>query len=163
MGYSNKFDAWMIKVALGLSLTGLLMTGGCHINESEPPQSVVKTNSPQSGESAPLPSAQPESQNSSTLQAVSSQENASSSGAATACQRELAALSKINPSKYAAQKDVFENLLKSASVYSTVREDVNPDTKDMMDTLYKYKTQKICNDIQQAINESLIARGENVK
>ncbi|WP_312980176.1 hypothetical protein [Atlantibacter sp.] len=166
MGYSDKLNTWMMRLLLGLPLTGLLITGGCHLNESAPPDTTtenVQPTQPGKSVSTRLPSAKLESQTPSTVNNDPYQESSSSNGAATVCQRELAALSKINPAKYAAQKVVFDNLLKSASVYSTVRNDVNPDTKDIMDTLYKYKTQKICNDIEQAINDSLIARGENVK
>ncbi|MBB3324125.1 MULTISPECIES: hypothetical protein [unclassified Atlantibacter] len=165
MGYSDKLSAWMMKSLLSLPLTGLFIVSGCHFNESEPPKTAVTVQSPQpsNGVSTPLPSAKLESQTTATAESETYRESSSSTGTATVCQRELAALSKINPAKYATQKGVFDNLLKSVSVYSTVRDDVNPGTKDIMDTLYKYKTQKICNDIQQAINESLIARGENVK
>lgn len=165
MGYSDKLSTWMIKLLLSLPLTGLLITSGCQLNESEPPKSTVtmQPTQPAKGVSTPLPSAKIESPSTTHSESDAYRESSASNGTATICQRELAALSKINPAKYAAQKGVFENLLRSASVYSTVRDDVNPGTKDIMDTLYKYKTQKICNDIQQAINESLIARGENVK
>ncbi len=141
-----------------MSLAALFLLTGCHSNKGNLAQASPEASSP--AQLVPAPSEEALSPNApSTLE----NEDASAKGSATICQHELAALAKINPAKYATQKVVFDNLLKSASVYSMVRSDVNADTKDIMDTLYKYKTQKICNDIEQAIHDSLIARGENVK
>ena len=90
-------------------------------------------------------------------------ENNTSDGAATQCQRELLALSKVNPAAYAEKKQAFDTLLRNASVYSAVRDDINAQTKDTLDSLYKYKTQKLCSDIEQAIQQGLISRGEGVR
>ncbi|WP_312311644.1 hypothetical protein [Atlantibacter sp.] len=158
MGYFYKSGECFMKRAVSLSLAGIFLLTGCHNNKGaldhvNPEKTSTVQGVPAPSEQTLAPSAP------SSLES----EDASATGSATICQHELAALAKINPAKYATQKVVFDNLLKSASVYSMVRSDVNADTKDIMDTLYKYKTQKICNDIEQAIHDSLIARGENVK
>ena len=82
---------------------------------------------------------------------------------ATPCQQELLALSKVNQTAYAQRKASSDNLLASASVYTNIRGDISEDTRTTMDALYKYKTQKLCSDIEQSVRQSLINRGENVK
>lgn len=161
MAYINQSNKYNRTIMPALSVTVLLWLSGCQSHEPETVSNV--TPAPQQhSNSTPLSSAQiAPAEASLTDPAINT--DTPSSGTATVCQHELAALSKINPAKYAAQKAIFDNLLKSASLYSTVREDVNAQTKDTMDTLYKYKTQKICNDIEQAIHESLVSRGESVK
>jgi hypothetical protein len=84
-------------------------------------------------------------------------------GEATACQRELLALSKVSQSAYSQKKAAFDALLSSASVYTSVRGDIGSQTRETMDALYKYKTQKLCSDIEQSVRQSLISRGENFK
>lgn len=86
-----------------------------------------------------------------------------SEGIVMTCQRELVALSKINQQLYMQKKSVFDELLASASAYASVRGEISVQTKDTLDALYKYKTQKICNDIEQSIRQALISRGENFK
>ncbi|MER5005729.1 hypothetical protein [Atlantibacter hermannii] len=161
MNLLNRINEWFVKTAFLFSLgCGLLVTG-CHNNEV--------ANSERLNETAANPVlVTPPSQTGMTQNAAYSastptEDKDMAQGTATVCQHELAALAKINPAKYASQKALFDNLLKSASVYSSVREDVNPETKDIMDTLYKYKTQRLCGDIQKAVHESLIARGESLK
>lgn len=82
-------------------------------------------------------------------------------GTASLCQRELIALSKVNKNTYAKKKGEFDSLLSSASVYTSVRDEIGGQTRDTMDALYKYKTQKLCNDIEQSVREALISKGEN--
>lgn len=79
------------------------------------------------------------------------------------CQSELASLQKINPAVYAAKKASFDNLVRNASVYTSVRGDINIQTKDTLDALYKYKTNQMCGDIERAVMDGLIRRGESVK
>lgn len=79
------------------------------------------------------------------------------------CQSELASLKTINPQAYAVRKDYFNRLVNSVSVYSSVRGEVNTQTKNTLDALYKYKTNYICSDIERDVLEGLIHRGESVK
>lgn len=164
MGRIDKLNKWIMKLMPILSLAGGVAISGCQSNASEAPATMsggVSQTSLNQNASSPLPSAKlmpatPE---------LDENEGANTAlqGSATVCQYELVALSKINPEKYATQKAKFESLLKSASVYSSVRDDINLQTKDIMDSLYKYKTQKICNEIEHDIHDSLISRGEGVK
>ena len=84
-------------------------------------------------------------------------------GEVSTCQRELLALSKVNPRLYTHKKAAFDDLLAKASVYTGVRNDIGSQTKDTLDALYKYKTQKLCSDIEQSVRQSLINSGENIK
>lgn len=84
-------------------------------------------------------------------------------GPVNACQNELAALAKISPREYAAKKTVFDNLLNSASVYTSVRGQINDQTQEAMDALYKYKVQQVCSDIQYSVMQGLMQRGESLQ
>jgi len=79
------------------------------------------------------------------------------------CQRELIALSKVNQRSYAQKKAEFDLLLSRASVYTSVRDEIGAQTKDTMDALYKFKTQKLCSDIEIAVRQSLLSTGESIK
>ncbi len=79
------------------------------------------------------------------------------------CQRELSALRKINADMYEKRRAAFSGLLKNVSVYSSLREDINSQTKETVDALYKYKTQKLCHDIEQDLQQALISHGENLQ
>ncbi|WP_297203753.1 hypothetical protein [uncultured Pluralibacter sp.] len=79
------------------------------------------------------------------------------------CQKELTSLKKINPMIYASKKASFDELVRNASVYTSVRSDIDVQTKSTMDALYKYKTNQICDQIQRAVMAVLISRGESVK
>ncbi|OMQ20485.1 hypothetical protein BMI79_18280 [Serratia oryzae] len=79
------------------------------------------------------------------------------------CQSELASLQSVNPKAYAAKKAYFDSLVRNASVYSAVRGDVNTQTKDTLDALYKYKTNQVCAEIERDVLNGLIRRGESVK
>ncbi|WP_127353656.1 hypothetical protein [Enterobacter bugandensis] len=85
------------------------------------------------------------------------------SGPVQTCMRELISLSKVNPQAYSEKKRVFDGLMKNATVYSTVRGNISDSTRDMMDALYKYKTQKICDDIEHSVQQALVEHGENIK
>lgn len=79
------------------------------------------------------------------------------------CQKELASLKTVNPRAYAVRKAYFDNLVKTASVYTAVRGEVNSLTKDTLDALYKYKTNQVCAEIERDVLNGLIRKGESVK
>ncbi|TQI81981.1 hypothetical protein FHU10_3066 [Serratia fonticola] len=79
------------------------------------------------------------------------------------CQSELASLKTVNPRAYAVRKAYFDNLVKTASVYTAVRGEVNSLTKDTLDALYKYKTNQVCAEIERDVLNGLIRKGESVK
>jgi len=75
----------------------------------------------------------------------------------------MLALAKVNPRLYAQKKMAFDELLSSAAIYTKVRNKIGDQTRDTMDALYRYKTQKLCSDIGQALLQSLVNRGESIK
>ena len=79
------------------------------------------------------------------------------------CKRELNSLQKINPAIYSAKKASFDGLVRNASIYTSVRGDVDVQTKSTMDALYKYKTNQVCDQIKRAVMTGLIRRGESVR
>ncbi|HGM5490681.1 TPA: hypothetical protein ACKP1B_002318 [Serratia fonticola] len=79
------------------------------------------------------------------------------------CQRELASLKQVNPKAYATRSANFDRLVNSAGVYTAVRGDISPQTKDTLDALYKFKTNRMCAEIERDVLQALIQRGENIK
>lgn len=152
--YKSKkcFVAEIINV---LVVAGVLLISGCQSGELQEPDHVVQKVAPAPSQAVSLPAPQ--------ATPSAAEEPSAGEGSATVCQRELAALAKISSSAYAAKKAAFETLLRNASTYSAVRGDINAQTRDTLDALYKYKTQKLCNDIEQAIQQGLISRGESVR
>lgn len=152
-GRNRKGIPLFLLVSLSLSLSG------CQ-SSSEADQTVASSVS--SVTPAPvLPSPQLKMNTASSERASNPEQPAE--GSVSACQRELLALSKINQRYYAQKKAAFDNLLSSASVYTSVRGDIGSQTKDTMDALYKYKTQKLCIDIEQTVRQALISRGEDFR
>ncbi|EPM0025672.1 hypothetical protein PU088_004075 [Citrobacter farmeri] len=149
---SNRYVKKALKILL--MIAPVLVTGCQQHSQSE---LVTGKNAPTSVVSSSLPSPQitPAAPKATSVEV--------SEGAASACQKELIALSKVNQNQYAKKKAAFEQLLDSASVYTSVREDIGSQTRDTMDALYKYKTQKLCSDIEQTVRQSLINRGEGFK
>ncbi|HEX4502796.1 MAG TPA: hypothetical protein VH187_16800 [Scandinavium sp.] len=141
-----------------LLLMAVGMISGCQQN-AKPHSQIEPTITSQSDSlnSSAVPSPQM------AVEAQDSGSSTASEGEATTCQRQLLALSKVNPSAYAQKKAAFDALLSSASVYTAVRDDIGSQTRGTMDALYKYKTQKLCSDIEQSVRQSLISRGENFK
>ena len=77
-----------------------------------------------------------------------------------ACRGELAALERISPRAFAVQQAEFNKLVRKAAQYAAIRNDVNQKTKEVMDSLYKYKTTQVCQAISWAMMDSLVKKGE---
>lgn len=136
-----------------LSLLGCLLLAGCQNTDWTSSNSVV---TPPPANVTPEPVQEP-----APVQAEAP--SSSDRGLIGLCQSELASLQRISPKTYAAKKASFDNLISSASVYTAVRGDINSQTKDTMDALYKYKTNQMCSEIERAVMDGLIRRGESVK
>lgn len=141
-----------------VAISTILVVTGC---QSKPKSKVTPAGQSAQAVSSSVP-AQGGSTNTNIKPAGTPVEMASDSSV-TNCQRELTALSKINGRLYVQKKAAFDDLLASASVYTSVRGDIASQTKDTMDALFKYRTQKLCSDIQQTVQQALISRGENFK
>lgn len=140
-----------------LFISILLAVSGCQ--NAQPVEKTTGLSVPSTG-SESVPAITPMAP---ATQSVKPEPTPPETGSVSSCQRELVALSKINQRLYAQKKAAFDELLTSASVYTGVREDITAQTKDTMDAFYKFKTQKICSDIEQAVRQALINRVENMK
>lgn len=76
------------------------------------------------------------------------------------CQNELASLRRLNPDAYNTKQAEFSRLVNNASLYKSVRSDVNPSTKATVDALFTFRTNRLCADISREVMLSLIAKGE---
>lgn len=84
-----------------------------------------------------------------------------SDSAIHSCSKELSALQKIAPTTYQRKNAELNNTLAQARLYLSVKESVSPNTAEIMDSAYKFKISKICNDIQSALTHALIDNAEN--
>ncbi|WP_273830957.1 hypothetical protein [Serratia bockelmannii] len=76
------------------------------------------------------------------------------------CQKELEALCSVVPKQFTAYKQEFDHLMSGAAQYSGIRPRVNADTQDTVDALYRYRVNKLCAKIDQAVLLGLAERGE---
>lgn len=133
----------------GMVLLGCLLIAGCQGTNSVP----AKTNS-LSKNNTPLMS-----ENSISVENKAVEKP----NKVALCQSELASLKKVSPNAYLEKKAYFDSLLSSVAVYASVRGDVNAQTKDTLDALYKYKTNQVCAEIERDVLQGLISRGESLK
>jgi hypothetical protein len=140
------------SLCLGVLLCSGLLLAGCQNNQakktvstSPPPVTNVQT-PPQQISVSPPPTP-----------------SAAKTNKIGLCQSELASLQQVSPRAYALKKAQFDRLVNNASVYSAVRGDVNIETKETLDALYKFKTNQLCADIERDVLQGLIQRGESVK
>ncbi|WP_312624643.1 hypothetical protein [Scandinavium sp.] len=157
---SVSISKWSMRAILLLFVAGMI--SGCqkNIQPNSDSESLVTV----TPVIPPVPRTYPSSTNITEDQSDNtSRANAAKGGVVSNCERELLALSKVNKNVYVQKKAAFDELLRNAAVYTEVREDIGAETRGTMDALYKYKTQKLCNDIAQSVRESLIAKGENFR
>lgn len=76
------------------------------------------------------------------------------------CQKELEALRTVQPKQFSVYKQEFDRLMNGAAQYSGLRPRVNADTQDTVDALYRYRVNKLCAQIDQAVLLGLAERGE---
>lgn len=79
------------------------------------------------------------------------------------CQNDLNSLKQVNSKAWTMRKRDFDSLVAGASVYASVRTDVNGKTRDTLDALYRFKTNKLCVQIERDVLDGLVARGENIR
>lgn len=79
------------------------------------------------------------------------------------CQEQLGALSKINPKQHQQYKQAFDNLMNGASQYASLRVQVDNNTQETVDAMYRYKINYLCASISQAVLTGLAERAEQVK
>lgn len=74
------------------------------------------------------------------------------------CEKELNALGTVNQLKYAELKARFERVMQGASGYTSVRNSVNPETRNAIDALYKFQAVKLCSEIRGEMLNSLAVK-----
>ncbi|HHT0276975.1 TPA: permease [Klebsiella oxytoca] len=79
------------------------------------------------------------------------------------CRKALESLKEVNPKQAAKLGNEFTALLNAASQYNSVRSKVAEPTKQGIDSMYQFKSIKLCADIEKELIDSLVKRGENVQ
>lgn len=79
------------------------------------------------------------------------------------CRQALESLKEVNPAKAAKLGSDFSALISAASQYNSVRNKVAEPTKRGIDSMYQYKSIRLCADIEKELIDSLVKRGENVQ
>lgn len=78
----------------------------------------------------------------------------------TQCQKEIEALQSLNPAQHKTFRQAFDRLMSGAAQYGGLRPQVNTQTQETVDALYRYKVNRLCADISQATLTGLATRGE---
>lgn len=78
----------------------------------------------------------------------------------TQCQKELEVLKNLNPAQHKTFSQAFVRLMSGAAQYGGLRPQVNTQTQETVDALYRYKVNRLCADITQATLTGLATRGE---
>ena len=77
----------------------------------------------------------------------------STGGDILTCQNDLNSLKQGNNKAWVVRKRDFDSLVA----------DVNGKTRDTLDALYRFKTNKLCVQIERDVLDGLVARGENIR
>lgn len=79
------------------------------------------------------------------------------------CRKELEAYQTLSSNKQKGYQHTFDALMQEASKYSGIRAGVGSDTQETVDALYRYRVNRLCAEIHQALMIRLAERGEQVK
>ncbi|SPZ62970.1 Uncharacterised protein [Serratia quinivorans] len=79
------------------------------------------------------------------------------------CQKELEVLRTVQTKQFTDYKQDFDRLMHGAAQYSRLRTGVNTGTQDTVDALYRYRVNKLCAQIDQAVLLGLAERGESAQ
>lgn len=79
------------------------------------------------------------------------------------CSQALESLKEVNPRQAAKFGNDFTALVSAASQYNSVRNKVAEPTKQGIDSMYQFKSIKLCADIEKELIDSLVKRGENTQ
>lgn len=77
------------------------------------------------------------------------------------CSQALESLKEVNPGQAAKFGNDFTALVSAASQYNSVRNKVAEPTKQGIDSMYQFKSIKLCADIEKELIDSLVKRGNN--
>lgn len=79
------------------------------------------------------------------------------------CQAELEALRTVQPKMFTGYKQEFDRLMNGAAQYAGLRTQLNTETQDTVDALYRYRVNKLCAQINQAVLLGLAEHGESAQ
>ncbi|WP_439070473.1 hypothetical protein ACSJL3_005169 (plasmid) [Serratia nevei] len=79
-----------------------------------------------------------------------------SEAASQSCAKELFALHQVNPALSNLNAAKLNQTLKQAEIYLKIRDNIDKNTAVIMDSAYKYKISKQCNEIKNALTNTLI-------
>ncbi|HBY1529485.1 TPA: hypothetical protein MIQ56_20995 [Klebsiella pneumoniae] len=97
-----------------------------------------------------------------TSQQQAEQERAASEQARIeSCRQALDSLKEVNPQQATKLSNEFNALVRAASQYNSVREKVADPTRLGIDSMYQFKSIKLCADIQKTLIDSMVQRGES--
>lgn len=122
---------------------------------------LVGCNSTQSRQSARL--MKPLSDTTLSQQQTEQQRVAEEQARLDSCRKALESLKEVNPKQADKLGNEFTALLSAATQYNSVRSKVAEPTKQGIDSMYQFKSIKLCADIEKALIDSLVKRGENVQ
>ncbi|WP_256661471.1 permease [Klebsiella grimontii] len=122
---------------------------------------LVGCNSTQSRQSARL--MKPLSDTTLSQQQTEQQRVADEQARLDSCRKALESLKEVNPKQADKLGNEFTTLLSAATQYNSVRSKVAEPTKQGIDSMYQFKSIKLCADIEKALIDSLVKRGENVQ
>ena len=118
-------------------------------------------NSIQSRQSAGL--VKPLSESTLSQQQTEQQRIADEQARLDTCRKALESLKEVNPKQADKLGNELTALLSAASQYNSVRSKVAEPTKQGIDSMYQFKSIKLCADIEKELIDSLVKRGENVQ
>ncbi|MDU5684635.1 MAG: hypothetical protein E6017_03440 [Kluyvera cryocrescens] len=125
----------------------IILLSGCHSTQSQ--QSSGLTRSLSASEQ--------------TQQQTEQQRVASEQERLNTCRQALESLKEVNPQQATKLSSDFTALINAASQYNTVRNKVAEPTKKGIDSMYQFKSIKLCADIEKELIDSLVKRGDNIK
>ncbi|MBO2025665.1 hypothetical protein J4733_13685 [Klebsiella pneumoniae] len=96
-----------------------------------------------------------------TSQQQAEQERAASEQARIESVAALDSLKEVNPQQATKLSNDFNALVRAASQYNSVREKVADPTRLGIDSMYQFKSIKLCADIQKTLIDSPVQRGES--
>ncbi|WP_172895514.1 hypothetical protein [Buttiauxella agrestis] len=132
-----------------LCVIAIILLAGCSSNLNSRTQKSVVNKAPQQLVSPPVEQKLKQPEN------IDEQVTAINS-----CRNALDSLKQINSGRAQKYNESFNSLVNAASQYNSVRAQISDTTRQTVDSMYQFKTLKLCSDINQALMDSLVASGE---
>lgn len=136
-----------ISLTLRVIPLAALLVAGCSNTSSRQPVKPIAT---------PLTSQQQAEQ-----ERAEQERAASEQARIESCRQALDSLKEVNPQQATKLSNDFNALVRAASQYNSVREKVADPTRLGIDSMYQFKSIKLCADIQKTLIDSLVQRGES--